>query len=274
MKKIIATCLFIAEPFYNPYTGKQKQNGHKYIAGIFQNILARNQWFPDWEIVIFYDNTLPLLYIDLFRACHNVSCILYDNPMMYDITTSRHSGLSMTVSRYTAFDHPSLADADVILFRDADTHVSEYDAKEIKIWLNSDTTMVHRYLIDKSDDLFPLLGGAFGIRPKLLRENKISLTAQLDLFLEKKFPYTYGIDQYFLRECFWSKLTHLEGSVNTRILSQKQDIKENSWDFYFILPFGCLPKAKNFLSWIKTKFVKNAELIGSSDWARIVERRK
>ena len=133
MKKVISTCLFVAETGLQiPHEGKrQKQTGHKYIAGVLHNISARDKWFPDWEFVIVYDETIAQEYISAFQEFPAVTCIEYRDPRMYTSTTGmykkKHTGLSMTLSRYTIVDHPSFRDEDVILFRDVDTQLTAYD---------------------------------------------------------------------------------------------------------------------------------------------------
>lgn len=326
MKKVISTCLFVAETGYNPHEGKQKkQNGHKYIAGVLHNISARDKWFPDWEFVIVYDETIPQEYTSALQEFPAVTCIEYRDPRMYTLTKDnkeKHTGLSMTLSRYTIVDHPSFRDADVILFRDVDTQLTAHDAKEINLWLGggdkdgdggdkekeeeeekeksgaraseseaasarepigsrekeesggraSAREAVHRYILcpgaDSKMDIkhkdekrdFPLLGGAFGIRPKLLAKRGIFLTRNLDTFLteeHKRSPsFQYGVDQYFLEEEFWPQLVKSKIHITTCRLCRSPstdhaDIK--NWDDYFFFGKGCLPKAKNFKAWFKKK---------------------
>lgn len=278
MRKIISACLFVADPGYNPNTGKQKQNGHKYIAGTLYNLVARNNFLPDWEFVIFHDDTISTIYLDLFKKFDKVTFIHYENSVICKFNKSDENkecaGLSMTLSRYTIVDRPEFKNADIILFRDVDTEITEMDAKEINSWSKSESAL-HRYVVDDSDDSddsrrvdefkilnFPLLGGAFGIKPKLLTKYNISLTRNLDTFLLEEKDFRYGIDQHFLKDNFWPQITNVANVttlvtfatlVTTCILHQsdrKEDDKK--WDDYFFFR----PKSKNFYSWLVKKHKK------------------
>ena len=169
-----------------------------YNVGMIKNAEQAKIIYPDWKVVVYYDNSTPKETIDKLTSL-DVLCI--------DATSLNLYGMFW---RFLAAD---LEDCEYVIFRDSDSRLSEREKLAVDEWIKSKKRLHvmrdHPYhQIPCGNDRLGILGGMWGIKGRLLPITK----------MVKKFPmsiqHNYGNDQTFLREIFFifedDRLTHDE----------------------------------------------------------------
>ena len=93
-----------------------------------ENIDLAKQHFPDWEVRIHYNSTVPQKYIDEYKEL-GANCILCKN---LGINKMNWEGMFW---RWLPMDDD---DVDIWISRDADSRLSEREANLIGEWIKSD----------------------------------------------------------------------------------------------------------------------------------------
>jgi hypothetical protein len=154
-----------------------------YNVGIIENAKQAKEIYPDWKMVVYYDNTTPLeTIIDLIAL--DVECV--------NITSLGIYGMFW---RFLAADKP---DCEYAVFRDADSRLSVREKAAVDEWISSGKTLhVMRdhpgHGIPFGNDRLGILGGMWGIKG-----NVIPLTKSI-LNFKKSREMNYGNDQTFLK---------------------------------------------------------------------------
>jgi len=154
-----------------------------YNVGIIENAKQAKEIYPDWKMVVYYDNTTPLeTIIDLIAL--DVECV--------NITSLGIYGMFW---RFLAADKP---DCEYAVFRDADSRLSVREKAAVDEWISSRKTLhVMRdhpgHGIPYGNDRLGILGGMWGIKG-----NVIPLTQSI-LNFKKSREMNYGNDQTFLK---------------------------------------------------------------------------
>ena len=154
-----------------------------YNVGIIENAKQAKEIYPDWKMVVYYDNTTPLeTIIDLIAL--DVECV--------NITSLGIYGMFW---RFLAADKP---DCECAVFRDADSRLSVTEKAAVDEWISSGKTLhVMRdhpgHGIPYGNDRLGILGGMWGIKG-----NVIPLTQSILNFKKSK-EMNYGNDQTFLK---------------------------------------------------------------------------
>jgi len=154
-----------------------------YNVGIIENAKQAKEIYPDWKMVVYYDNTTPLeTIIDLIAL--DVECV--------NITSLGIYGMFW---RFLAADKP---DCEYAVFRDADSRLSVREKAAVDEWISSRKTLhVMRdhpgHGIPYGNDRLGILGGMWGIKG-----NVIPLTQSILNFKKSK-EMNYGNDQTFLK---------------------------------------------------------------------------
>ena len=154
-----------------------------YNVGIIENAKQAKEIYPDWKMVVYYDNTTPLeTIIDLIAL--DVECV--------NITSLGIYGMFW---RFLAADKP---DCEYAVFRDADSRLSVREKAAVDEWISSGKTLhVMRdhpgHGIPYGNDRLGILGGMWGIKG-----NVIPLTQSI-LNFKKSREMNYGNDQTFLK---------------------------------------------------------------------------
>lgn len=169
-----------------------------YNIGMIKNAEQAKIIYPDWKVVVYYDNTVPKETIDKLLSM-NVVCIDASDFNLYGMFW-----------RFLAAD---IQDCEYVIFRDSDSRLSHREMLAVTEWVNSGKTIhvmrdhpYHR--IPCGNDRLGILGGMWGIKGRV-----IPITQMV-----KKFPisnqHKYGNDQTFLRDIFFvfenDRVTHDE----------------------------------------------------------------
>ena len=145
-----------------------------------------NQTYPGWKMVVFYDNTVPVNIINKLTEL---------GVLTIDATLFNVYGMFW---RFFAY---SIQDCEYVVFRDADSRLSDREYFAVKEWINSEKTIhVMRdhpaHKIPYGNDKLGILGGMWGIK-----KTEYNLIDDIILFTNEK-NLSYGSDQTFLSKIY------------------------------------------------------------------------
>tara|TARA_Y100000816_G_C26106872_1_gene588522 strand:+ start:569 stop:3451 length:2883 start_codon:yes stop_codon:yes gene_type:complete len=181
-KKVISFCL---------YGGKAM-----YIIGMKENILLAKEFFPDWVVHIYYNETVPEKHIKEFESL-DAKCVLCEN---VGINKLNWEGMFW---RWFPLDEE---DVEIWLSRDADSRLSKREAEIVNEWIESGKTL--HTIRDHRCHIHCIMGGMFGINNKLFNE-KYKFKKVKDIIKELSVYYRdrpYNVDQIFLNDNLWELL--------------------------------------------------------------------
>ena len=157
-----------------------------YNVGAIRNAELWKEIYPEWKMVVFYDNSVPEKTIQKLKSM-DVIC--------EDMTGKNIYGMFW---RFFAVDLP---DSKYSIFRDTDSRISIREKLAVDEWLSSGKTLHvmrdHPYhMIPCGNDTLGILGGMWGIKSK-----KIPLTKMINSYPNKGKIF-YGEDQTFLKTIY------------------------------------------------------------------------
>lgn len=154
-----------------------------YNVGAIRNSEQIKEIYPGWQMVLYYDNTVPKETIEILEK-NDVICT--------NVTELNIYGMFW---RFLACD---ISDAEYVCFRDCDSRLSTREFLAVQEWLLSGKTLhVMRdhpaHGIPYGNNQLGILGGMWGIKSK-----QIPLTDMVMKF-NKDRNLQYGSDQTFLK---------------------------------------------------------------------------
>ena len=157
-----------------------------YTIGAIKNAELWKTIYPDWQTVVYYNNTVPN---DIISKLNEL------NVLTIDMTEKNIYGMFW---RFFAVDLP---DSEYSIFRDTDSRITIREKMAVDEWINSDKTIhVMRdhpaHGIPFGSDRLGILGGMWGIKSK-----SINLVDMIYEFIKNK-NLTYGSDQTFLKSIY------------------------------------------------------------------------
>lgn len=157
-----------------------------YNEGIKKNCQLWPLIYEDWQMVVFFDGTVPEETIKYLNN-NKVICVDMSNKNIYGMFW-----------RFFAVDLP---DSEFCVFRDADSRISYREKLAVDEWISSGKSMHvmrdHPYhMIPAGNNTLGILGGMWGIKSK-----KLPLT-QMILGYSGHSISMYGEDQRFLKEVY------------------------------------------------------------------------
>ena len=134
MKKLISFTLYGQDPTY--------------VEGMYRNLELKEQFYPDWEAIIYHDNSL---------APETLENLDNQNAILRNVT-----GLGVLASmwRFLAHDEPF---TERFIVRDSDSRLSQREADAVQEWTKSDKTL--HIMRDHPHHGYVMLGGMWGMRP-------------------------------------------------------------------------------------------------------------
>jgi hypothetical protein len=195
-----------------------------YNIGSIRNSEQIQVHYPEWKMILYYDNSVPLLTIEQLTN-NNVKCV--------DVTDLNIYGMFW---RFLACD---IEDSKYVCFRDCDSRLSERESLAVKEWIESKKTLhVMRdhpaHGIPYGNNQLGILGGMWGIKSKSLPMTEMILKYNKDVKLG------YGSDQTFLKtiyqvfqndrcthDDFFEKKPFPIRRKNGRFIGERIDINEN-----------------------------------------------
>jgi hypothetical protein len=171
MKKCISFSLFGNDPIYT--------------AGILQNINYKNIFYPDYDICLYYDNTVSSKYLNFIEEEVHFNFVENSN-------TNKIPGYFW---RFFVLDNPEY---DLILLRDADSRLSKREKLAVENWLNTGCAL--HVMRDHPHHNYKMMAGMWGIKG----ERNFCIYEMIKYFFEEQ-PSLKHIkisDQIFLENIF------------------------------------------------------------------------
>jgi hypothetical protein len=169
-----------------------------YNVGAIRNAELWKTIYPDWQMAVYYDNTVPKETINKLDELEVLTI---------DVTEKKLYGMFW---RFFAVDLP---DSEYSVFRDTDSRITVREKMAVDEWINSGKSLhVMRdhpaHGIPFGSDRLGILGGMWGIK-----KGFISITDMVENFTKGK-TLGYGSDQTFLKSVYSvfenDKFTHDE----------------------------------------------------------------
>ena len=157
-----------------------------YNVGAIKNAELWKTIYPDWQMVVYYDKTVPEKTIDKLNEL---------DVLTIDFTEKNLYGMFW---RFFAVDLP---ESEFCIFRDTDSRITLREKMAVDEWINSGKTLHvmrdHPYHgIPFGSDRLGILGGMWGIKSK-----SIPMTDMIGKFVINK-DLSYGSDQTFLKTVY------------------------------------------------------------------------
>jgi hypothetical protein len=196
-----------------------------YNVGAIRNAELWKTIYPEWEMVVYYDNSVPKETIDSLVSL-NVTII--------DMTNSGTYGM------FWRFFAMSLPNCELAIFRDSDSRISIREKMAVDEWIKSKKSLhVMRdhpaHHIPYGNNTLGILGGMWG-----LKNNVIPLIDMMKNFFSGGNIMEYGSDQRFLKSVysilendrythddFFEKKPFPIKRENGRFIGERIDINEN-----------------------------------------------
>jgi hypothetical protein len=157
-----------------------------YNVGSIKNAELWKTIYPDWQMVVYYDDTVPKETIDKLNN---------QDVLTIDVTEKNLYGMFW---RFFAVDLPN---SEYCVFRDTDSRITIREKMAVDEWVNSGKSIhVMRdhpaHGIPYGSDRLGILGGMWGIKSK-----SVPLTDMIERFTKNK-NLSYGSDQTFLKTIY------------------------------------------------------------------------
>jgi hypothetical protein len=166
-----------------------------YNVGIIRNAELWKSIYPDWKMIVYYDNTVPKETVEILNSL--------------DVLTIKIENFDYGCFwRFFASDIP---DCEYVIFRDADSRINDREKEAVDEWIKSKKSIHvmrdHPYHgVPAGNNQIGILAGMWGIKG-----NIIPITEMIKKFVVGKHN-SYGIDQTFLKTIYSifqeDRLTH------------------------------------------------------------------
>lgn len=157
-----------------------------YNIGAIKNAELWKTVYPEWKMVVYYDDSVPSEIIDKLEEL---------DVLLVDMTGKKVYGMFW---RFFAFD---LDDAEYCIFRDTDSRLTVREKLAVDEWIKSGKSLhvmrdhpAHR--IPYGNNGLGILGGMWGIK-----KGMVPITDMINNFIKGK-NLSYGADQTFLASVY------------------------------------------------------------------------
>jgi hypothetical protein len=160
----------------------------RYTQPLILNVKLSNQFYKEWQIRVYHDNTVPIDIIKTLKE-NNVSLININDTIYSNFAPKFWRFLPVFENIY-----------DIIIFRDSDSILTQRESRYVNDWVDSNFDF--HIIRDHNLHISPILAGMFGIKKKYF-----NLFAQQLLKNKKCTESTkYNSDQLFLGDCIYKKI--------------------------------------------------------------------
>jgi len=161
-------------------------NDPLYNIGAIRNSEQVKEIYPDWQMILYYDNSVP---------SETINSLLNNNVICLDMS---NSGIHGSFWRFLASD---IEDAEYVCFRDCDSRLSNREFLAVQDWIESKKTL--HVMRDHPAHVIPygisepgILAGMWGIKSK-----SVPMTDLVNKFNQGK-TLRYGHDQVFSKTIY------------------------------------------------------------------------
>ncbi|MCP1650492.1 tetratricopeptide repeat protein [Pseudomonas nitroreducens] len=156
----------------------------KYCEAAVLNVLEQPAIYPHWRCVFFVDGSVPAGVVERLRRGARV----------IEVTDPQMLKAPGTMWRFLAYD---LADVHRVIFRDADSVISQREAQAVEEWVASERRF--HLMRDYCTHTELILAGLWGVCAGALPP----MRPLMDEFLARPVDSEHFADQYFLRSRVW-----------------------------------------------------------------------
>lgn len=231
-----------------------------YNIGMIKNINLAKEIYPDWQLVVYYNNTISTSLKDALMA---------NDVLAIDMTKSKIFG---EFWRFLAADLPNCTHA---IFRDADSRLSNREKLAVEEWIK-DNTVIHvmrdhpYHEVPFGASKMAIMAGMWGIKAGMF-----SMKNQIEAYLTHFEQNEYGRDQAFLQiiyeklqdnitvhDEFYSNKPFPSPRIGYRFVGERIDVNEQPYgeDWKAIMQHyqnkQLYFKTKNFLKSVYFKLFK------------------
>jgi hypothetical protein len=227
MKKIISFTLYGSD--------------RKYTHGMLDNADLAKMIYPDWQVFVYHDNTVPEYVIEK----------LSQNPQ---VTLVNVSGCKVLAAMWRFFAADE--DCERFIVRDSDSRLSAREAAAVKAWEEEDT-LVH-IMRDHPHHGYRMMGGMWGAKKELV--NIFNGTMKQELIEYSKDSGEILGDDYTVRETWWMKDQYFLGEKIYLKINPQEDATIHAGQDYMhkVTTWSNEPFAKDF----PTKRSENKHFVG------------
>ena len=167
-------------------------NNPRYIDGVEANIVFARQFYPDWKLWFFCDQTVPTETVNLISSQPDCRVVLGDS------NKERQHRLFW---RFWAAEYPEV---DVMIIRDTDSRIGQREQLAVMDWLSKGTSF--HIMRDNPAHGVPICGGMWGCRTDKLRNIRTLINQYYNEGRHN--TVVCGVDQDFLRHTVWPIAQH------------------------------------------------------------------
>lgn len=208
----------------------------KYIEGMYRNIALQKQFYPDWNIIIYHDNSVNQDTLEKL----SLDC---------ELKNVNDCGISAAAWRFLAHDE----DCERFIIRDSDSRISEREALAVKEWEESNKAL--HIMRDHPHHGYAILGGMWGMKKDPNMSMKELILSYQEREYQNKDATNRDIwimkDMHFLRGVIYDRLAKPETSTihAAKDYMDRVDWSNEHWAIDFPSPIN---KDKNFIGEIFT----------------------
>ena len=176
-----------------------------YTIGALKNADLKNKYFPDWELWVYHNNTVPQ---EILEKLTTAGCKLINSPTIH----SNSSSCNMFWRFYPASD----PNVERFIVRDADSRLSLRDVAAIDEWVDSgkDFHIIREHPAHST----AICGGMWGC----LGGSVPNIKDLIDNYLTQIDPGTIAIDQLFLANIIYPEYASKSSFVHDEFTSVKE----------------------------------------------------
>jgi hypothetical protein len=192
-------------------------NDKKYIEGMYKNIPLKKEFYPDWQIIVYHDDSLE----------ENVVSKLSKDCILRNV---QGCGISAAAWRFLAHEE----DCERFIVRDSDSRISQREATAVAEWEESNKTL--HIMRDHPHHGHAILGGMWG----MIKDKNI--TSMKNLIL------SYQNTEYHVtdRDVWIMKDMHFLRDVIYPNYNPSNCMIHNAKDFMSRVPWRCEEWAVDF----------------------------
>lgn len=182
MKKVLSYCVYGDLP--------------KYTVGAIKNAESKKDYFPDWEMRMYHDQSVPLdILSKLDKLGVNLIDVSTDTSEIYYPTKEE----SKTYGMFWRFVPAGDPQVDYFVSRDTDSRFSEREVLAVNEWIQSEKPF-HIIREHPWGHTWVINGGMWGCEGGFIEGIDQSIKDYLKV---SKWAHEQAADQWFLKECIY-----------------------------------------------------------------------
>jgi hypothetical protein len=155
----------------------------KYCVGMLRNLEISETLFPEWKIFIYYNETVPVHYIEAYKK--------FKNSKLINMESHNIPGMFWRFLPFSGVER--------FICRDSDSRLIERDKLAVEEWIRDDTDL--HIMRDHPHHHYKILGGMWGLKVK---ENLLDLIMKYTEDKDKNL-FARMVDMDFLRDVIYPK---------------------------------------------------------------------